>query len=338
MTASFSDLADRLTSDPVFVVTGPEGGYALRVGGVTVLERILWGLAREGVRSVSVAAPQMTLRPDLPVLVHWVAPASAPPDGTRLVRGDEIEGIRVVDEASRRAAEWTVCWLLSKSHKGLVDRFNVRLSIPVARLLSYTPIRPNHVTFVSAMFGVAAAWSVLGGTPAALALGAVFLQIQSLLDGCDGQLARLRFQMSVFGQWFDNVADDVIDILFIVCLGVALGGGYATLAIASGVLRAFGQIVLYHEVYRRTGTGNVFAFRIWFQADRPSVDEVFAPRDLGTYLRALGRRDTYVFVWMVLCLLGQIEVVVVYGAVLGSIIGVLMALHLALRRSLPSRA
>jgi hypothetical protein len=54
-------------------------------------------------------------------------------------------------------------------------------------------------------------------------------------------------------------------------------------------------------------------------------------------LRALGRRDTYVFVWMLLCLFGQLEAVVVYGVGLSLVIGALSALHLTFRQPLPPR-
>ncbi len=40
---------------------------------------------------------------------------------------------------------------------------------------------------------------------------------------------------------------------------------------------------------------------------------------------------------MLLCLLGQLELIVVYGAALGVMIGVLMTLHLLLRKPLPPR-
>lgn len=90
-------------------------------------------------------------------------------------------------------------------------------------------------------------------------------------------------------------------------------------------------------MYRRHGTGDLYAFRIWFQQDQRSVDDVYAIRGVGDVLRAFGRRDAYVFAWMVLCVLGLPQAVVVYGAVLGSMIAVMMALHVVLRRPLPPK-
>lgn len=338
MSGSFADLADKLPASVAFVTVGSTGGHALVVGGVTVLERVLRGLAREGVVEATIAARPMDLRDDLPLRVRWVVPGTPPPDGSRVVQGDELLGQRVVDEASRRALEWTLCKNLTPDHQGLFDELiNWRLSLPLTRLISYTPLRPNHVTFIATVIGVTAGLQLLTGDARHVALGGLLLQTQIVLDCCDGQLARLRFQTSKIGQWFDNVADDVIDITFIVCAGLALGGAWAALAIAAGLARAWGQAILFHEVYRRTGTGDVFSFRIWFERERASAAEVFARDSVGGYLRAFGRRDGYVFVWMLLCLLGQLELIVVYGAALGVMIGVLMTLHLLLRKPLPPR-
>ncbi|MBA3546050.1 MAG: CDP-alcohol phosphatidyltransferase family protein [Nannocystis sp.] len=338
MAASFSDIADRLPSATAFVEVGPEGGHALQVGGLSVLERVLWGLSRSGIGLAMVAAEPLPLRPDRPLQVVWVAPGGAAPADMQVVRGDEVQGTRVVDEATRRAAERGLCRTLAKSHQGLIDGWvNWRFSSPITRLLSYTPVRPNHITLAASVVGLASAAIVLRGGWAAIATAGVLLQLHSILDSCDGEMARLRFQGSRLGQWLDNVCDDVIDMVFLICAGLTLGGGYATLAVVATLVRAWGHLVMYHEVYSRTGTGDVYSFRIWFQRESQAVDEVYGVRGFGGYFRALGRRDTYVFVWMLLCLLGQLEVVVVYGAVLGVMIGALMALHVLLRPRLPAR-
>lgn len=337
MSQSFDDLADKLPPTCAFVEV--EGrGYGLLVGGVSVLERVLRGLYREGVVEAAIAAEPIGLRADLPVRVRWMAPGTAPSPGWRRVRGDEVNGRQIVSEADRVAAEWALLRGLTTSYQGIIaGLIGWRLSLPITRLLSYTPVRPNHVTLMATLVGLGGGMALLSGERGGIAVGGLLLMLQMILDNCDGQLARLRFQTSKLGQWFDNIADDVIDITFIVCAGVALGGSWTILALAAGLARAWGQLILFHEVYRRTGTGDVFRFRIWFQSERASTDEVFERRGLVSNLRAFGRRDTYVFMWMVLCLLGQLESVVVYGAVVGALIGVLMTAHLILRSPLPAR-
>ena len=64
MSETTPELSERL---PVFVEAGPEGGHRRSVGGVTVLERVLRGLVREGVVEVWVAAAPIELRVGLPL-------------------------------------------------------------------------------------------------------------------------------------------------------------------------------------------------------------------------------------------------------------------------------
>ena len=50
-------------------------------------------------------------------------------------------------------------------------------------------------------------------------------QIQSVLDGCDGELARVRFQQSKLGAWLDTFVDDVLNVLITVAVGIGLWRG-----------------------------------------------------------------------------------------------------------------
>ncbi len=326
-------------NDELFVETGPEGGHKLRVGGLTLLERVLFLASREGVRRARVRAEPLPLRADLPVEVTWIADDAAPPEGARVVRGDEVSGIRVVDRRSAKRLERELCLALAKSHQGLVDGLlNWRLSTPITRLLANTPITPNQVTFVSFAVGVTGAGLLLLRTPWAIGVGGGLLQLQSVLDSCDGELARLRYQGSKLGQWLDNVTDDVLDVAFIACAGFALGPPWQWVTLVASLARALAQVGVYHEVYRRHGTGDVYKFRIWYEKDVGTSDEVYDKKKLATWGRSLGRRDTYVFAWAVLCAFGQLQVVCVWGIVLAAAISGFFALHLVFREPLPRRS
>jgi CDP-L-myo-inositol myo-inositolphosphotransferase len=53
---------------------------------------------------------------------------------------------------------------------------------------------------------LAAVLFALGGYPC-LFLGGLLAQFASVIDGCDGEVARLKFQGSDYGGWFDAVLD-----------------------------------------------------------------------------------------------------------------------------------
>jgi phosphatidylglycerophosphate synthase len=122
-------------------------------------------------------------------------------------------------------------WLV-KPTDGVFARMNRRISIPISRQLIKFPITPNMVSLFTLGVSIAAGASyALGGYWNTL-LGAVLSLWASILDGCDGEVARLKLQSSDFGCWLET-ACDYLYYLFIFA-GMAIG-----LARSSGN-RAFG--------------------------------------------------------------------------------------------------
>jgi|Deesub1362A_J573_1020465.scaffolds.fasta_scaffold00051_115 CDP-L-myo-inositol myo-inositolphosphotransferase len=102
---------------------------------------------------------------------------------------------------------------LVKPSDGIISRhINRKLSIPLSRLLVKTRITPNQMTFVSFFFGILSA--VLFGLNKNIYAG-IFAQITSILDGCDGEIARIKGTESKFGAYFDSITDRYADIAII---------------------------------------------------------------------------------------------------------------------------
>lgn len=319
-----------------FLESGPAGGHALLVGGVSALERRVRELARGGATRVIAAVAAVEFPRPLPIAVEFVAPGSAAPAGVQPERADVIAGIELVDEASRRRAEWALIRRQNKSFEGPVDALiNWRFSMRITRVLSQRSlaVTPNQVTIVAILLGLAASLVALRvGGYLGFALAGFMLEVNSILDSVDGELARLRFQYSKLGQWLDNLSDDIVDNLFIVAVGHALGGVWAWLAIAGAGGRVLVSLITYLDVYRRTGTGDVFAFRWWFESDKQTADDVYDPTSPITWIRSFGRRDTFVFAWMVACLAGFPYWVVGHGLVIGAVQVGLLVLHFTIGR------
>lgn len=306
------------------------------VGGLTALERRIREVAREGAtRAVVAAAPVAFPRP-LPIPVEFVAAGTAPPSGARRERADVIAGIELGDDDARRRAEWALIRRMNKSFEGPVDALiNWRFSMRLTRLLARCSlaVTPNHVTIVAILVGLAAAVIASGGGHARLALAGVLLELNSILDSCDGELARLRYQYSKLGQWLDNLSDDIVDNAFLIAVGIALGGAWQWLGLAAAGGRLTVALATYVDVYRRTGTGDVFAFRWWFETGKATADDIYDPSSPVTWLRSLGRRDTYVFVWMVVLLVGVPWWVVCHGLAIAAVNVSLLVLHVTVFRN-----
>ena len=322
----------------VFLETGPARGHRYAVGGLSVLERRIREVARAGADRVIIATEPLLFPRPLPIRIEFVRVGTPPPPDVRRERADVIAGVEIVDRATRNEAEWKLIRGMNKSFEGPIDALvNWRFSMRLTRLLARASLRltPNHVTLVAIAVGLAAAALVATGDRIALALGGVLLQVNSILDSCDGELARLRFQYSRLGQWLDNLSDDIVDNLFIAACGLYLGGAWLTVAAAAAAGRVLHSLAIYVAVYRKTGTGDVFAFRYFWETDKATADAVYDRRSLLTWIRALGRRDTFVFAWMIACFAGFPQWVVGHGlAIAVANLGVLSvhAIVVALRR------
>jgi phosphatidylglycerophosphate synthase len=243
----------------------------------------------------------------------------------------------VIDAASRKAAEWALLRRMNKSFEGPVDALiNWRFSMRITRLLAKTPLTPNHVTIAAIITALVGAALATRGDYLGFALAGVLLQVNSILDSCDGELARLRFQFSKLGQWLDNLADDIVDNVMLICVGIGLGGIWQWLGIAAASARWAVAIFTYVSVYRETGTGDVFAFRWWFERGKQTADAVYDPRSPVTWLRSFGRRDTYVFVWMIACLAAFPYWVIGHGVVIGAVQLGLLLVHNTVGRARPA--
>ena len=98
---------------------------------------------------------------------------------------------------------------MALAHDGIVSRhLNRRLSGPLARALRRTPATPNQVSAVS--FGIAL-FSLALFIEGHNVWAGVAAQASSVVDGVDGELARLKSMATPFGGFFDAVLDRYAD-------------------------------------------------------------------------------------------------------------------------------
>ncbi len=125
---------------------------------------------------------------------------------------------------------------LGRDADGIVAYFiNRPCSLQISKRVANSAITPNMVTAIGLVIGLVAAGMVAFGgylgnpdepswlSSPMMILGVVLWQISSMVDGIDGELARMRMSPSHSGEWFDTVADDVTNITFLLGLGYALG-------------------------------------------------------------------------------------------------------------------
>jgi phosphatidylglycerophosphate synthase len=105
------------------------------------------------------------------------------------------------------AAERKLDGWLVKSTDGIFARMNRRVSIPISHQLIKFPITPNMVSVFTLVLSLAAGVCFAAGGYWNCLAGAVLGVVTSILDGCDGEVARLKLQVSDFGCWMDTICD-----------------------------------------------------------------------------------------------------------------------------------
>jgi 1L-myo-inositol 1-phosphate cytidylyltransferase / CDP-L-myo-inositol myo-inositolphosphotransferase len=158
-----------------------------------------------------------------PRLLRWVMASSPEPGRARTIRleGRPLLSKVHVGERGRDLAlssaervpetwlhpvrtvfdrEWAELWLfqrLRKPDEGLMSRLiEVPLSTAATRLLWRLPLYPHMMTAASFGVGLWGARELALGSWMRQVVGAAFVLIHSVLDGCDAQLARLKLDES----------------------------------------------------------------------------------------------------------------------------------------------
>jgi phosphatidylglycerophosphate synthase len=78
----------------------------------------------------------------------------------------------------------------------------------MAHLLARTPATPNQVSVGAFLIALGSMAAYLAGVGY---LGGIFAQVSSIVDGADGDLARLKGMTSAFGGFFDSILDRYAD-------------------------------------------------------------------------------------------------------------------------------
>ena len=120
--------------------------------------------------------------------------------------------IDVDDENAFKKAENILLANLKKVSDGPVSRYlNRPISIRISKYLLKKSITPNQISLFSFIFSTVGALFFFFGGYVNLLIGGILAQIASIIDGCDGEIARLKFQTSEFGGWYDAVLDRYAD-------------------------------------------------------------------------------------------------------------------------------
>ncbi len=167
--------------------------------------------------------------------------------------------VDVDDPQSIPHAEKMLLGALVPAKDGFVSRhFNRKISLRITQRIAASKMTPNQISSFSFLVSLFAALSFGMGYPWA---GGLFAQFSSILDGVDGEIARLKFQQSLSGELFDSILDRYAD--YFIIMGMTywwfVHSDQPAVALLVGMLALSGQpmSMLLKEKYK-TMTGKTY--------------------------------------------------------------------------------
>ena len=110
---------------------------------------------------------------------------------------------------------------MSKPQDGFVSQFlNRPISRRITRFLLKFPIHPNWWTISIFVLPLIACVFLVRGDYVSIVIGAAIFQAFSILDGCDGEIARAKNLESKFGERLDNFCDFLASLVYVLALGL----------------------------------------------------------------------------------------------------------------------
>lgn len=123
---------------------------------------------------------------------------------------------------------------------------------PAARLIANslkdTSATAIHVTIAFIICGLMAAYCILNGY---FILAALLLVLKSILDGADGELARITNNPSYVGRYLDSIADIILNLIFLVCIWWITESNIFLLILAFISIQLQGTLYNYYYVILR---------------------------------------------------------------------------------------
>ena len=204
-------------------------------------------------------------------------------------------------------------WLLALGGKPadgfMAKNFDRYVSLAASRLLLDTGVTPNMMTVASSLLGLVGAACFLIPTHNWRLLGAVLVLLHSVLDGCDGELARIRFQESNLGADIDFWGDNLVHLALFSCMALGFYRADRTIwpliAAAAACVGTLGSAVMNYRERLAKRRDPAVAAALEAQAKASGVvptltkiENMLAARDFIYLLVALAYFDRlYEFMW-----------------------------------------
>lgn len=225
-------------------------------------------------------------------------------------KGIPFPGWGLVADAvnNRRQARRELLVSMRKPTDGFVSRhLNRYVSLFLTRFFLILRLSPNAISFGNLGLGIFGALLVaLGGYANTLVAGIIF-QFTSIVDGCDGEVAKLAFRDSDKGAWIDTICDQLGYFTFFIGLPIGLyrqntaNPLYLILGVLTFVSIAFLFWLMSRYVRRRGAGGSMLLILQDIEAAAKGPGGFGLVNRIVFGMSFVFRRDFFAFFAMVFC-------------------------------------
>lgn len=205
---------------------------------------------------------------------------------------------------SAKTAEEILFSNVGKTATGWISRnINSKFSLPTSSILVKTPLTPNMISVLINIIGMLSGPFLAFGHPV---LGAFLMHLATILDRCDGEVARVKLMESKRGQWVDTISDQFTVFSFFV--GLTIGYYRLTDSIVPIVLGVFNLSVFiffliwsFYYLKNYTSSGSLVSY---FTVDKYDSEKSSLVRRFILFLRPMSRRNFYSLGFLVVSIIG----------------------------------
>ena len=213
----------------------------------------------------------------------------------------------VNDDTDALHCENALLRTLSKPNDGWVSRhLNRPISTLFSRKLAPTSITPNQVTLAMVPLSLITGVVLAQGGYWGFFIGGALFHLTSVLDGVDGELARLKFKSSLYGKWLDFMCDNFAYLAALVGFfvglfrdGISPFEKTASLTALTFTILMMTSIIIYYKRFNKDG--KLLTVQYSFREKTDWLSRLMQWGEL------LGKREWFALLFFGLAIIGKLE-------------------------------
>jgi len=167
----------------------------------------------------------------------------------------------------------------TQASDSLISRhFDRHISRAISIRLVRTPLTPNQITLIGVTIGMAGAWLLAQPGYFYQLIGAFLFLFCVIVDGVDGEVARLKLKESIFGHYLDIITDNLVHVAVFV-------------GIAYGLHRETGDPIYLQALWLTLGGFGLCIIAVWQCILRRTEEELERSPRLLRFMALMTNRD-----------------------------------------------